>query len=319
MVAIFLGEAFNFWEIKNRQQQARGIACEEEQRTSLTPPCCSPPVSTSGCTSLLLPAAAQLPWVPTDRPLTVLVAMHIAVRVNSEDELSDWLGRNGFPVTQLGHHIVARAQEHILTAGCRVDARKGLLESAFVTLTLSEGRQRASGTSRRHTNERRQSTAIPAEVPRESWEQMDQINMEEVFLRRVPMLKSVPHFMRLLERANKFARGQWANLLEELCQSTCSSRIWLIRSKDSTQDAEQKRRGEAACNRVKQGQVSRTRQAFPGATLALGTLETLAELQRRRPQEQVREIPPEVMASNPTLVVLDPEVLQVQAGARTRC
>ena len=115
--------------------------------------------------------------------------------VNSEVELSDWLGKNGFPATQPGH-IVARAQEHILTAGWRVDARVGLLESASVTLTLSEGRQRASGTSRRHTNERRHSTAIPAEVPRENWEQMDQINMEEVFLRRVPMLNSVPHFMR---------------------------------------------------------------------------------------------------------------------------
>ena len=103
--------------------------------------------------------------------------------------------------------------------------------------------------------------------------------------------------VKLLERANKFARGQWADLLEELCQSTCSSRLGVTRSKDSTQS-----RGEAACNRVKQGQASRARQALTGATLALGTLETLAELQ----QEQVREIPPEVMASNPTLVVLDP-------------
>ena len=74
--------------------------------------------------------------------------------VNSKAELSYWLGRNGFPATQLGHHIAARAQGHILTAGCRVDARVGLPESAFVSLTLSEGRQRASGTSgRRHTNE----------------------------------------------------------------------------------------------------------------------------------------------------------------------
>ena len=80
----------------------------------------------------------------------------------------------------------------------------------------------------------------------------------------------------------------------------------MTRSKDSTQDAQQKSRGEAACNRVKQGQVSRARQALTGATLAPGTLETLAELQRRRSQEQVREIPPEVMASNPTPVVLDP-------------
>ena len=28
--------------------------------------------------------------------------------VNSEVELSDWLGRNGFPAAQPGHHIVAR-------------------------------------------------------------------------------------------------------------------------------------------------------------------------------------------------------------------
>ena len=34
-------------------------------------------------------------------------------------------------------------------------------------------------------------------------------------------------------------------------------------------------------------------------------LETLAELQNRRPQEQVRDIPVEVLASNPTLVNLD--------------
>ena len=53
---------------------------------------------------------------------------------------------------------------------------------------------------------------------------------------------------------------------------------------------------------MKRGQVSRTRQA----SLAPRTFETLAELQRRRPQEWVREIPPEVVASNPTPVVLDP-------------
>ena len=90
--------------------------------------------------------------------------------VNSEAELWDWLGRNGFPATQPGHHIVARAQEHILTAGCRVDARVGLLESVFVTLTLSEGHQagRQGGT---RTNEG--IAAIPAEVPRDSWEQME--------------------------------------------------------------------------------------------------------------------------------------------------
>ena len=84
--------------------------------------------------------------------------------------------------------------------------------------------------------------------------------------------------VELMERANKFARGQWADLLEELCHSTHSSRLGVTRSKDSTcgiqpldeKDAEQKRCGEVACNRVKQGQVSRARQALTGATLAPG-------------------------------------------------
>ena len=78
--------------------------------------------------------------------------------VNSEAELSDWLGRNGFPATQLGHHIVAGAQEHILTAEW-------------------QGRRKSSS-ARRNTHERRHNTD-------HSWEQMDQINLEESFLRRV--------------------------------------------------------------------------------------------------------------------------------------
>ena len=216
--------------------------------------------------------------------------------VFSEAELSDWLGRNGFPATQPGHHIAARTQEHILTAVCRVDARVGLLESAFVKLTLSEGRQRASGTSRRHTNERRHSTAIPAEVPRDSWEQSvleTSSNVEErpsfqaetvspqfdshiagavpsevgwrQGWRRASLESVRPRTcnvvaqnqmgrigrVELVERANKFARGQWADVLEELCHSTHSSRPGVTRSMDSTcgvqpldeKDAEQKDAG----------------------------------------------------------------------------
>ena len=51
--------------------------------------------------------------------------------------------------------------------------------------------------------------------------------------------------------------------------------------------------------------MSRARQELGGAVLAPKTLETLAELQNRKPQEQVREIPVEVLASNPTPVNLD--------------
>ena len=63
--------------------------------------------------------------------------------------------------------------------------------------------------------------------------------------------------------------------------------------------------GRATCNRVQHGQVSPARQELIGATLAPKTRETLAELQGRRLQERVREIPEEVMASNPTRVNLD--------------
>ena len=58
---------------------------------------------------------------------------------------------------------------------------------------------------------------------------------------------------------------------------------------------EHERRGRAALGRVVQGQVSRARQELTGAALAPKTLETLAQLQERRLQERVREIPQEVM------------------------
>ena len=104
-----------------------------------------------------------------------------------------------------------------------------------------------------------------------------------------------------LERANKFGRGQWRELLAS------SQEVPNHPQAKDEQDilTEQKRRGRAACNRVQQGQVSRARQELIGATLAPKTRETLAELQGRRPQERVREIPDEVMASNPTRVNLD--------------
>ena len=48
-----------------------------------------------------------------------------------------------------------------------------------------------------------------------------------------------------------------------------------------------------------------TQQELVGASLAPKTLETLAELQNRKPQEQVCKIPADVLASNPTPVDLD--------------
>ena len=88
-------------------------------------------------------------------------------------------GGTGF---QQHHHIAAR--------------RVGLLESVFVTLTLSEGRQRG---------------LAPA-----------------MLLHKLKGVGSIGR-VELMERANKFARGQRTDLLEELCHSTHSSRPVLAR------------------------------------------------------------------------------------------
>ena len=143
-------------------------------------------------------------------------------------------------------------------------------------------------------------TAIPTSVPRDSWEQLDDVDLEEVFLRRTPMLRSCPHFLRgrvrhcftvtlrecskaklegdtvgeerawkacaliplmilhqpkgvgsvgkqeLLERANKFARGQWVELKEGARQSSSSK----FQGNQTEGDDELIRRGLNACNRV---------------------------------------------------------------------
>ena len=73
----------------------------------------------------------------------------------------------------------------------------------------------------------------------------------------------------LLERANKFARGQWVELMEGARQSSSSTFL----GKPTEGDDELRRRGLNACNRVKQGQVSRSRQELVGAALAPKTLE----------------------------------------------
>ena len=55
-------------------------------------------------------------------------------------ELSGWLRSRGFPATQPGQHLSARAQEFIFHEGGVLDARVELLETAFVLITLKQGR-----------------------------------------------------------------------------------------------------------------------------------------------------------------------------------
>ena len=230
--------------------------------------------------------------------------------VESELELSEWFGNQGFPAARPGSHISARGQEHVLTEWCREDARVALLEYVFVAITLENGRQRPrefppSARVQGYPTIRNRRVGVPTDVPQDSWAQLDDVDLEVEFLRRVPMLKSCPHFLRgrfrhglhitlqercraklvgdtvgeerawkafglvpammlhrprgvgsirrdeLVERADKFSRGQWLELLGEYRSCTVSHGRGPTRV-----DNEERRRGQAACNRVNQGQVS---------------------------------------------------------------
>ena len=66
-----------------------------------------------------------------------------AWRVTTPEELSTWLRNRGFPATRPGQHLSVRVQEFIFHEGCVLDARVAMLETAFVSVTLEQGR--ASG------------------------------------------------------------------------------------------------------------------------------------------------------------------------------
>ena len=83
----------------------------------------------------------------------------------------------------------------------------------------------------------------------------------------------------LAERANKFGRGQWRELLAS--SQEVPKKIHRPRT-SRTSSLNRNDEVVPACNRVQQRQVSRARQELLGATLAPKTRETLAELQGRK-------------------------------------
>ena len=197
----------------------------------------------------------------------------------------------------------------------------------------------------------------PQQVTQESWEQLDQINMEELFLLRMPIVEKLPSFLprtvevqflegdrerhrammandwvgeesawklfglvpvmllhrprhtgsvgrdELAKRADDFGRGKWTELIEGArgnVENHCSSA-------DVVKD-DARRRG-----RVRRGQVSRARHELTGTPLAPKTEATLADLRARRPQEQQRAIPSEVVEYVPG------SPLQLDAKNFTKC
>ena len=93
----------------------------------------------------------------------------------------------------------------------------------------------------------------------------------------------------LCARADQFLTGRWAELLDAATSSVPP------RLAQDISISEEERRGKAAQSRIQRGQISWTRHELTGAALAPRDEATFAELQGRRPQEQARPIPLQVL------------------------
>ena len=110
-----------------------------------------------------------------------------------------WLQGQGFAATQPGNHIPARAQEFVLSSACRVDARVALLEVVYVQavhhtaqqMTVPRIRGPVRESHRQHPPRTRNATPLG-----NGWAELDDIDVEDVFLQHIPMLKSCPRFLR---------------------------------------------------------------------------------------------------------------------------
>ena len=114
-------------------------------------------------------------------------------------DLTIWLKEQGFAVTQHGNHIPARAQEIVLSSACRVDARDALLEVVYVRAVLHTAQQMTVPRVRGPVRESHRQHFLPtrnATLPGNGWAELDDINVEEVLLQRITMLKSCPRFLR---------------------------------------------------------------------------------------------------------------------------
>ena len=101
------------------------------------------------------------------------------------EELSNWLGRQGFPRTTPGNHISARAHEFILGEATTLDARCALLEAVFVLVTVNVAREMTGS----------------VEVPRQP----------AVGLVPTVLLHKPKH--ELAQRADDFSWARWADLI----------------------------------------------------------------------------------------------------------
>ena len=98
--------------------------------------------------------------------------------------MTEWLRREGFLAALPQNHISTRGQEFLLGEPSRADARVSLIEVSCVHLAIHMGQEASCGVA-------------PQEVAEQpTQQQLDSFSLEDVFSRRVPMLKTCPYFLR---------------------------------------------------------------------------------------------------------------------------
>ena len=98
----------------------------------------------------------------------------------------------------------------------------------------------------------------------------------------------------LCRRFDLFAEGHWDTLCDGAVAAITTSAPQRERHERTIEE-----RAMAACRKVQLGEVSRARQCLAGAALAPGNLDTLRELQSKRPREVLRHLPQHIREFHP--------------------
>ena len=114
--------------------------------------------------------------------------------IMAAEDLTTRLCQEGFPRCAVGNHISARAQEHILRQACEVDARVAWLEVMYVLITVHLGRQLAVPDVQSVTVPMPPPPVRSVEITGATWEFLDQVDLGDIFLQRIPVLKQCPRF-----------------------------------------------------------------------------------------------------------------------------
>ena len=165
------------------------------------------------------------------------------------------------------------------------------------------------------------------------WAVMDDVNLQDLFQEKFSTLQSCPQSFRGRYRHAcrqvlevRHGRGKRSVccpsfssdapsvrfVRERGCGRFRWTKLWLPVPVKPRSEAplSSEHRGEKAAQKVWLGEITCARQCLTGAPLAPGNDNTFNELQRKRPQEVVRELPEHVRAFTPeTPLVVNKEIL----------